>query len=80
MTNDSKLGLVAGVAAVLVVAVVYHNKPALGDATPVQAAIGSATTPPAVPPAAVGVPTLPAAPARGVPITAETRPADPRRL
>lgn len=78
MTNDSKLGLMAGVAAVLVVAVVYHNKPALGDGGPVQAVAGNATTPPAMPPAAVGVPTAAESQRSAVRINAEMRPAGPR--
>lgn len=75
MTSDSKFGLVSGIAAVLAVAVVYHNKPALGDAVPAQAVTGSAAAPPGTPPAAVGVPL----PADGMPIRAEVRPAGTNR-
>ncbi|MCZ2340552.1 MAG: hypothetical protein LC104_01995 [Bacteroidales bacterium] len=60
MESDAKLGLLAGVAAVLVVAVVYFHKPvspAQSDSVYEAAAItGSAAAPPTVPPAAVLVP------------------------
>lgn len=57
MTNDSKLGLLAGVAAVIVAAVVYYQKPHVNAATPTTGdIIGTPTAPPTVPPAAVIVP------------------------
>lgn len=57
MTNDSKLGLLAGVAAVIVVAVVYYQKPTVNAASPTRGDIvGTPTAPPAIPPAAVVVP------------------------
>ena len=60
METDQKLGLLAGVAAVLVVAVVYFNKP-LPAAGPVPSgAVGAVARPPAVPPASVGLPDRPA--------------------
>lgn len=60
MPNDAKLGLLAGVAATLVVAVVYFHKPALGTGPPAKVAVaGVGNAPPAVPPAAVKVPSRP---------------------
>ena len=65
METDQKLGLLAGVAAVLVAAVVYFNKP-----LPVAAGgeqVGrpvAADRPPTVPPASVGLPDRPARAAR----------------
>lgn len=59
MTNDAKLGMLAGIAGVLVVAVVYFQKgPAGIAASPADkaAVAGSATAPPTVAPAAVAVP------------------------
>lgn len=61
MESDAKLGLLAGVAAVLVVAVVYFHKPvspAHPDPSYEAAAMnaGTASAPPTVPPAAVLVP------------------------
>lgn len=61
MPNDAKLGLLAGVAATLVVAVVYFHKPALTAGPPAKVAVaGVGNVPPAVTPAAVKVPTRPA--------------------
>jgi hypothetical protein len=58
MEPDAKLGLLAGVSAVLVVAVVYFNKPAPAPvAAPVAPAVDRE---PALPPASVGVPDRPA--------------------
>ena len=63
--SDAKLGLLAGVAAVLVVAVVYFNKPlpmtAAGERVNLTTA---ADRPPTVPPASVGVPDRPSRPAK----------------
>jgi hypothetical protein len=57
MTNDSKLGLLAGVAAVIVAAVVYYQKPQVNAATPIAGdLVGTPGAPPSVPPAAVIVP------------------------
>jgi hypothetical protein len=60
MESDAKLGLLAGVAAVLVVAVVYFQKPVSATQTnPAYEAAsvnGTASAPPTVPPAAVLVP------------------------
>jgi hypothetical protein len=64
VTNDMKLGLLAGVAGVLAVAVVYFPKgPAATAAPSVAVAGGSAAAPPGVPPAAVVVPPGKAEPA-----------------
>jgi hypothetical protein len=57
MTNDAKLGLLAGVAVVLVVAVFFYPKAGAGPASiggPAAAAKGNA--PPTQPPAQVAVP------------------------
>ena len=58
MENDAKLGMFAGVAAVIVIAVVYFQKPEAiaGDPVKVVATAGNATTPPNVPPAGMVVP------------------------
>ena len=61
MANDSKLGMMAGVAVVLLVAVFFHNKPAVGTAYIGNDAAATApervhSTPPLVPPAGVTVP------------------------
>ena len=58
METDQKLGLLAGIAAVLVVAVVYFSKPlpAVSAEPPRTAAADAA---PALPPASVAVPTRP---------------------
>lgn len=64
METDQKLGLLAGVAAVLVVAVVYFNKPlpvAAGGPQTRPAAL--LDQPPSLPPASVGVPDRPTRPA-----------------
>ena len=50
MTNDAKLGLVAGMAAVLVVAAVYFQKPKAVAAEP-RASIVTALTPAEIVPA-----------------------------
>ncbi len=59
MESDQKLGLLAGVAAVLVVAVVYFSKPlpAVAAEPPRTAAADAA---PVLPPASVGIPVRPA--------------------
>ncbi len=65
MESDAKLGLLAGVAAVLVVAVVYFNKP---PARPTAVRANLPTTadrPPSTPPASVGVPGRAARPPAG---------------
>lgn len=65
MESDAKLGLLAGVAAVLVVAVVYYNKPA-AEAAAVRANLpATADRPPPTPPASVGVPARAVRPAAG---------------
>ena len=57
MESEAKLGLLAGVAAVLAVAVVYFQKPAPGPAPADPAAVaGTTAAPPGVPPAAFLVP------------------------
>lgn len=57
MTNDAKLGLLAGLAGVIVSAVVYFQKPTVpGDAAKPAAVTASRPTGPNVPPAAVVVP------------------------
>ena len=58
MENDAKLGMFAGVAAVIVIAVVYFQKPEATASDPVKvvATAGNATTPPNVPPAGMVVP------------------------
>lgn len=62
MQNDAKLGLLAGLAATLVVAVVYFQKPTPATSPAAKVAVaGVGDTPPTVPPAAVKVPTQPAA-------------------
>jgi len=55
MPNDAKLGMLAGVAAVLVAAVVYYQKPASAE-VPTKPVAGTRALPPGVPPAAVKVP------------------------
>ena len=59
MESEAKLGLLAGVAAVLAVAVVYFQKPAAAGPTRADpaAVAGTPASPPGVPPAAVLVPT-----------------------
>lgn len=59
MANDAKLGLLAGVAGVLLVAVVYFPKAPAGLAAgpASQPVAGTAAAPPGVTPAAVVVPT-----------------------
>lgn len=67
METDQKLGLLAGVAAVLVVAVVYFNKPqpVAAGGPPARAAV-TADRPPDLPPASVGVPDRPTRTGRAV--------------
>ncbi len=62
METDQKLGLLAGVAAVLVSAVVYFNKPLPVAAGTQPAGLTAAADdrPPTVPPASVGLPVRPA--------------------
>ena len=59
METDQKLGLLAGVAAVLVVAVVYFSKPqpAVAGGEPAAAVVDGVPT---LPPASVAVPARPA--------------------
>lgn len=64
--SDAKLGLLAGLAGVIVVAVVYFQKPA---PTATGAPTGTALAPPAVAPVAVGLPAsgeVPAVPVKYV--------------
>lgn len=56
MSNDSKLGLIAGVAVVLVVAVFFTQKPGIAPASIAAPALTDQTRPPVKPPAAVPVP------------------------
>ena len=58
MENDAKLGMFAGVAAVIVIAVVYFQKPEATAGDPVKVVVtgGNATTPPNVPLAGMVVP------------------------
>lgn len=58
METDQKLGMLAGVAAVLVVAVVYLSKPLPAVAADVPRAVAVDTTPTAAP-ASVGMPARP---------------------
>jgi hypothetical protein len=60
MGADQKLGLSAGLAAVLVVAVVYFNKPLPATAGGPAPAAPIAERPPTTPPASVGLPDRPA--------------------
>jgi hypothetical protein len=61
MPNESKIGMLAGIAVFLVVAVFFQGKPAAGtafinnDPAPTTGAT-ERTTPPPVPPAGVSVP------------------------
>ena len=63
MESDAKLGLLAGVTAVVMVAVVYFNKPPATLAGTRPASVVTASVdrppadPPAAPPASVGMPT-----------------------
>jgi hypothetical protein len=57
MTDEAKLGLVAGVLAVLGVAVFgFPRQPAAAEPPAAVAAAGTPTAPPGLPPAAVVVP------------------------
>jgi len=59
MQTDAKLGMLAGLAAVLVAAVVYFQKPAVAESPGKPATAGTSAVPPSVPPAAVKVPPRP---------------------
>ncbi len=59
MQTDAKLGMLAGVAAVLVAAVLYFQKPASAEGAIKPADVGTRAVPPGVPPAAVKVPPRP---------------------
>lgn len=61
MQTDAKLGMLAGVVAVLVAAVVYFQKPAVAEGPSKPADVGTKAVPPSVPPAAVKVPPRPVA-------------------
>ena len=74
MTSDAKLGLLAGVAAVLLIACVYHRKPQPAGSPPGSLpAPKSATT---LPPPPVSVSPRPTA-VPGPDFTAHPNPADP---
>ena len=70
MENDAKLGMFAGVAAVIVIAVVYFQKPeasaAVGPAK-VTATAGDSTTPPNIPLAGMVVPSVKTGPKQSSP-------------
>lgn len=59
MSDDAKLGMVAGVLAVVAVAIFGYPKDLAGNTSkPVAGVVaGTSTTPPGLPPAAVQVPT-----------------------